>query len=375
MAPREQNKVPRELMKTQRERPDVWLARRGGLVELLRLPALGMRAVTGTRNWMYDHRLLPSVTLDAPVVSVGNLTVGGTGKTPMVVWLAQEFARRGRRVGLLSRGYGAWETGAGLNDEGRLLAELLPGVPHIQRPDRVAGGRELLLLGVDLILLDDGFQHRRLKRDLDLVLIDAMRPFGLPDPDDQGRPVCDVLPRGLLREDTGSLKRAQAVILTRSDGVSAERLSELEEQLEREAPGLPRSLARHRASGLRRGSERLELAQLRGKAVVLVSGLGNPAAFEKSARDLGAEVRGVHTFADHHEYTESDVQPLLAEDSELLVTAKDAVKLETLGLPHLVLEVEFEITRGERVLAALLDALPESSQEQRLAAQHAGLHG
>jgi tetraacyldisaccharide 4'-kinase len=358
-----------------RARHDERLAQSGGVLEVLRLPAALMRLITATRNWLYDRGLLPGSRLDAPVVSVGNLSVGGTGKTPMVIWLVRELQLRERRVGLLSRGYGKQRASTELNDEGRLLAAQLPGVPHVQDPDRVAGGRELLQRGVDVVVLDDGFQHRRLVRDMDLVLIDATRPWGLPAAAAGADPVRALLPRGLLREDPSSLARASAAVITRSDALDAADLERLEAELEAIAPGIPRALAEHRPCGLRRGAERLELEELAGREVLLVSGIGNPQAFERSARTLGAVVRGVHPFPDHHEFLADELAPLLEEEGELLVTSKDSVKLEALGVPHLVLEVELVITRGEKVLAALLDALPPSDAELRRRALHEGLHG
>ncbi|MCB9916692.1 MAG: tetraacyldisaccharide 4'-kinase [Planctomycetes bacterium] len=354
-------------------RPEEWLARRGGARELLRVPAALFGALACARNGLYDVGLLPAARLPAPVVSVGNLTVGGTGKTPMVVHLARELSRRGRRVGLLSRGYRKQHDS--LNDEGLLLAELLPDVPHVQDADRVRGAHALLQRGVDVVLLDDGFQHRRLARDLDLVLLDATRPWGLPAPDDGAAPLRALLPRGLLREAVRSLARANALVITRSDALAPAALAALEAELQREVPGVARLLAEHRPSALRDGATRLAPNALAGRAVRLVSGIGNPAAFEATARGLGADVRGVHAFPDHHAYRADELAALAEPGVALLVTAKDAVKLAALGVPHLVLEVELAITRGAQVLAALVDALPPSLAEARRMAQHEGLHG
>ena len=169
------------------------LARRGGAVELLWLPALLFGAAARLRGWLYDHRLLPIRQLDTPVVSIGNLSVGGTGKTPMVAHVASRLQEMGLRPGVLSRGYGRGD--AEQNEEACLLERLLPGVPQVQDPDRVAGGERLQELGVDVIVLDDGFQHRRLGRDLDICLVDATRPWGLPAMGHE--PVRAPLPRGL----------------------------------------------------------------------------------------------------------------------------------------------------------------------------------
>ncbi|HVJ81035.1 MAG TPA: tetraacyldisaccharide 4'-kinase, partial [Planctomycetia bacterium] len=165
---------------------------------------------TFLRNLAYDSGWTKTHFVAAPVVSIGNLTVGGTGKTPMATWFVRELVAAGRRPALLSRGYGG---GGGPNDEALVLAAELPDISHAQGPDRVGAAKRLLAnQEADAFVLDDGFQHRRLGRDLDVVLLDATAPFGGDW----------TLPRGLLRESAGGLCRAHAVILTRADSVSPE---------------------------------------------------------------------------------------------------------------------------------------------------------
>ncbi|MEZ6019920.1 MAG: tetraacyldisaccharide 4'-kinase [Planctomycetota bacterium] len=171
------------------------LARRGGWVELLRLPAGLAAGAAGLRRRLYDRGVLRSHAAGVPVLSVGNIAVGGTGKTPFVVSLVEWLALRGLRPAVLSRGYGR-AAGAQLNDEGLMLAARFPDLLQEQDADRVAGARRLVARGAQVIVLDDGFQHRRLQRDWDGVLIDASRPFGLPAPPDGGAPVAAHLPRG-----------------------------------------------------------------------------------------------------------------------------------------------------------------------------------
>lgn len=350
------------------------LARRGGAIEWLRAPAALFGGLARVRAALYDRRLLPVVRVAAPVVSVGNLTVGGTGKTPAVIAIARELARRGRRPGVLARGYRR-AAREGSNDEGRLLARKLPGVPYLERADRVEGAQKLVDAGCDVIVLDDGFQHRRLARDLDLVLVDATRPFGLP-PSAAGEPaVRALLPRGLLREPPGALARADALAITRADQVPPEALDALERELWQLAPGRPILRAAHRPRALRGPAREEPPEALAGRPVRLVSGIGNPAAFERTAHALGARVVGVHRFGDHHDFRREELEPLLAPGVPLLVTAKDAVKLEALGVPHLTLDVEWTWLSGEEVLEALLDALPPSEGESRRAAAHGGLSG
>ena len=355
-------------------------------------------AVSGLRGAFYDRGWLPRERVDAPVISVGNLTAGGTGKTPMVAWLARELIRRGLRPGIVSRGYrkrgqGA-ETGAGPNDEALELAAALGDVPHEQNPDRAEAARALLG-AVDVIVLDDGFQHRRLARDLDLVLVDATRPWGLAAADG-GEPVRALLPRGLLREHPGALARADALCLTRCDQVAAAQLDALERELERSAPGVPLLRAEHRPVRLREvgpGGAVLGLETLAGASVRLVSGIGHPAAFEATVAGLGATVVEHRRFPDHHAYTAEQARALLADPegtrARLITTAKDAVKLGALldadgdlgsgggvrGARACALEVELELTAGAPVLAALLDALPESRARRERRTLHEGLHG
>lgn len=343
-------------------RSEYRLARRGGSVELLRIPALVFGAAACARRGAYDRRWLPSARLPVPVISVGNLSTGGTGKTPMCAWLVRELTARGMRPGILSRGYRATN---GANDEALLLAHECPGVPHVQDARRVRGGRALVDRGVDVIVLDDGFQHRRLQRDVDLVLIDATRPWGLPRVDANREPVRALLPRGLLREPPSSLARADAIVITRTEQVSAREVAELERAIERCAPGRPLARARHAARRLRDEHARAEpIESLAGREVDLVSAIGNPEAFEASVRATGAIVRAHRMYPDHHAYRREDLDdlgPSALSPRPLVTTAKDAVKLVPLGVAFLALEIELEIVDGRPVLEALLDAVHTGS--------------
>lgn len=358
-------------------RPDALLARRGGGVELLRLPAAVYGVLVGLRGRLYDRGWLPATRLNVPVVSVGNLTAGGTGKTPMCHWLAGELARRGRRPGLLSRGYrGSARADQPGNDESLLAAALLPDVPRVENPDRVAGAEALLERGVDVIVLDDGFQHRRLARDVDLVLVDATRPWGLPPPPGGGSSVRAFLPRGLLREPPSALSRADALVLTRADQCAPELLAAFEEELQEIAPGKPLVHAVHRPWRLRSlTGEARALGELQGRSVDLVSGIGNPDAFERTVRLLGADVRAHRRLADHHAYDGSELEGLGGAGRWIVTTAKDAVKCAAGPAELFVLDVRLEVVRGAGQLAALLDALPASARGRERANLHGGLHG
>ena len=177
----------------------------------LRLAEVPYAAVMRLRNGLYDWSVLGSCRAGVPVVSVGNLTLGGTGKTPMVAWLASWFRRRGAAVAILSRGYRAGS--GGQNDEALELAHGLPGVLHLQDPQRVRAARHAVEEHhCQVLLLDDAFQHRRIARDVDIVLLDALEPFGWER----------VFPRGMLREPLAGLARAQVVALSRADAVDVE---------------------------------------------------------------------------------------------------------------------------------------------------------
>lgn len=359
-----------------RARIDRRLAQRGGALELLRLPSALFAGLSRLRAAGYERGWLARVAVLVPVVSVGNLTAGGTGKTPFVAALARRLGARGRRIGILSRGYGAARDAAGReNDEARWYRAHLPEVELVQDPDRVRGAEELMERGVDLILLDDGFQHRRLARDLDLVLVDATRPWGLPPPSGGGAPVQACLPRGLLREPPGALARADALVITRSDQIEPRALDALRAELERVAPGRALLCGVHRPARLRAPDGRgLGLAELSGREVDAVSAIGNPEAFERTLARLGARVQQHRAFPDHHLYSGADLEGLGAGGRWLVTTEKDAVKLAGLRPLH-VLGTDFELSEGAAVLDALLDALPPSDEGRRRRALHEGLHG
>ncbi len=358
-----------------RTAPTDWtrrLARRGGGIELLHAPAVLFGGIVRARRALFDLGLLPVARLPVPVVSIGNLTAGGTGKTPTAAWVVRELVRRSRRPGILSRGYGAVEGGP--NDEASLLSRLCPGVPHVQDPKRARGGAQLVGHGVDVVVLDDGFQHRWLARDLDLVLVDALRPWGLPRVEGAAA-VRALLPRGLLREPPSSLERADAIVITRSDQVPAAEIERLEAEVARLAPGRPLARAVHTPRAWRtEAGEEHPLASLADKKVDVLTALGNPDAFEATLRGLGLAVREHRALPDHHRFTAADLEGL-GKGRPLVVSGKDAVKLDALGAAYWCLEIDLSVTSGAAPLQALLDALPQSEGERRRDALHEGLHG
>ena len=298
--------------------------------------SLAYSAGTALRRVAYDRGLRRVERLAVPVVSVGNLTVGGTGKTPLVIWLVEQARLAGRRPGVLARGYGRAK-GAALNDEGALLAARFPDLPQVQDPDRVAGGRRLCAVGdVDLVILDDGFQHRRLHRDLDLVCVDAREPF------DGGLQ----LPAGDLRESPRALRRADAVVLTRASRASPIELADCVRRVVGAAGrALPVHAADHRALDLveRPSGQSLPLDALAARRVHLLSAIARPATFAETVAALGATVVRHRIEADHHIHDPAVVRRLAdaaAQDRALLiVTEKDEVKLHGLDVPRLVLRI------------------------------------
>lgn len=306
------------------------------------------------RNWLYDLGWLRVERVGVPVVCVGNLTVGGTGKTPCVEYIADYYRRQERVVAIVSRGYGG---AGGRNDEARVLEDNLPDVPHLQGADRVALAHTAIEeLESELLVLDDGFQHRRLARDLDVVLVDATNPAGYGH----------LLPRGLLREPLAGLRRAGLVILTRCDQVAGEERQRLRTWLARYTRQ-PVLTSCHRPANLLDadgGSEALD--GLRGRPVLGFCGLGNPEGFRRTLLDLGADLREFLPYPDHHPYTREDVADLarrasaLPPDALLLTTQKDLVKLRVAALgdrPLRALRIRLHLEDGADELHRRLDAL------------------
>jgi len=321
----------------------------------LTLAALGYGAAVRLRSAGYGLGLLRVHRLPCGVVCVGNLTVGGTGKTPTVITLARrltEGGRTGSGVAVVSDGRDLFRDWRRAGDEAVLLVKSLPGVPIVIGGDRVAAGRlAVQRFGPDTLLLDDGFQHRQLHRDLDLVMLDATDPFG------GGR----LLPRGRLREPVAALQRAHAVILSRTD--QASELAGLRRRLEQVIPGAPQVLTRHRPSSLTdlTGSWERPPESLRGRRVLAMSGIGNPLAFHRTLADLGAVLAAALAFPDHHPYGPADLARVDAAAREagaelIVTTAKDAIRTPAgvSSRPVLVLRVDLEITEGADLLERLL---------------------
>jgi tetraacyldisaccharide 4'-kinase len=318
----------------------------------------------------YASGLLHAERLPVPVISVGNLSFGGTGKTPTVISLVRDLVRHGRRPAVLTRGYGRQGSAplilvgpeVGLpssqaGDEPLELASRLPGVPIVVDAERVRGGRLALARGADTLVLDDGFQHLALARDLDLVLVDAGDPWA------GGR----LPPRGRLREPLSSLRRASAVVVTKlpEGGPGEDRLASIRATVAGLAPGLPVLGARLAVTRLHTLEGRLGPEALAGQRVLAFAGIGRPGGFEELLGAAGAEIVASDWLRDHHPYRPAEVAGLVARaetlDAAPVTTAKDAVKLPV-GAPVWVVEVEMVPLEGTwRSLWRLLrEAVPGS---------------
>lgn len=324
--------------------------------------SLAWRAGNALRGWSYRSGLRRQVHVGVPVISVGNLTMGGTGKTPMVQWLAHQLSRMNLSVAILAHGYGPG------GDDELLPADLAAEgiVRHAGRHRADLARRVVVEQRPDVILLDDGFQHRRLHRDLDILLIDALDPISnghLP-------------PRGLLREPPSAARRADWIVVTRADQAGPRELERLALILERTVPGVPVARARHRAVELRNlWNGRLSPPEaLDGRPVYGFCGIGNPEGFRRTVAGLGAQVTRFRAYRDHHAYTPRDLRQIDAEAQEflaetLVTTEKDAGKLDSdaFTLTPLALKVELEFLEGQAALWSAVRALLPQTTEIRQA--------
>ncbi len=306
------------------------------MIHILQPLALGWRLGVALRLQAYRRGWLKTRRLARPVVSVGNLTVGGTGKTPFVAWLTERLQRRGLRPVVLTRGYKRRSRDKVIaidasdrapdprevGDEPAWLARSLPQVPIVVGADRYAAGRLAeQRFAVDVHILDDGFQHLSLARDVDLLLLDVTQEFS------EGA----LVPAGRLREPRSALRRAHAVVLTRVDQADPK---SLEEQVRRINPRADVFHATTELCALRDlGSDRqVPLEALRGAPVMSFCGIGNPRAFFADLKRWGYTVAGQSVFSDHHVYTISDVASLQARARQcgakaLMTTEKDSLNL------------------------------------------------
>lgn len=359
---------------------------RDGIVPLLPLALLILLSwVYGlcvrARLWMHRRGLLRAGRIDAVVMSVGNLTLGGTGKTPFVIYLARRLRERGIPVAIIAQGYGR-KAAAGLlvsegggplvsaeevGDEAYLFAERLPDIPVLVSRDRVrVGTLAVSRFGSRVIILDDAFQCLGVRREVDLVLVDATRRLRTDR----------LFPAGYLREPAGGIARASAVVVTRVDESDRDWEKELVSMDAVRTLPIDPVECRFRPMWLFQllAGERRSLEWLRGRPVIALSGIGNPASFERTLCGLGAEVVSSLRYPDHWWYRARDLEEAqqraaAAGAQAVITTEKDAVRIAAAGIddvmggrdpagtkaPVLVLVVELEVARGEEGLWGLID--------------------
>ena len=350
------------------------------LLVLLKGLSFVFGAVVAIRGLLYDFGILRRYPLGIQVISIGNVTAGGTGKTPVTEIFARTLAAEGRKVAILSRGYRRKEAplwmrlftqvvskplvvsdgrrilldAATGGDEPYMLASNLPGVAVVVDRDRVKAGRYAIKrLGCDTLILDDGFQYQKLRHSVEVVLVDSTNPFGNGN----------LLPRGILREPAKHLKRADIVFLTKCRGdVSAVR-----DEVRRYNRKAEIVECNHVPKSLRDvwSREELPLSWLEGKTSCTLSGIASPKGFENSLRHLGAKVVWCERYADHHRYDASEVLYALNRTADmgadaLVTTEKDAVRfprLETAPVKCLYLRIAIEILSGKKSFKSIIDRI------------------
>ena len=359
------------------QRPVDYKGSQGTMIVLWLLRQLSRiyKAVVQFRHFLYANGIFRHHTLGCQVISVGNLTVGGTGKTPVVEIFARELQKAGRKVAILSRGYKKVEPSFGeklvdrillrsygqpprvvsdgskllldsamSGDEPYMLASNLPNVCVLVDKNRVKSGRYAInKLGCDTLILDDGFQYLSLKHRVEIVLVDKTNPFGNEK----------VLPRGILREPITNIKRAGFIFITKSDGQGVEELKNRLRQLNRRADIIE---CRHCARYLQNvfTAERKALTYLDGLKVSVVSGIAAPGGFESELEKGGATIIDRNRFTDHHRYSEQEIIDIINKGAKLkvdaiLTTEKDAVRFPRLSrcdVPVYFLRVDIEILSG-----------------------------
>jgi tetraacyldisaccharide 4'-kinase len=323
-------------------------------------------AAVNIRSALYRSGIFKTQIVGVPVISVGNITTGGTGKTPLVEWIAKNLSARRQRVCVLTRGYRRTNPSERLvvsdstqivcdvtqsGDEAMMLAESLLGEAAVVcDADRVAGARWAVQnLDADVLILDDGFQHLRIARDLDIVTVDTTNPWG------NGR----LLPAGILREPVGNLKRADCIIVTRADDPAA---ADLQEQISQttDGPVFRATALIHRITPFNSPETEAGKAAIPKQPIAAFCGIGNPEAFFQQLRTEGFDLRHTEAFRDHHKYSQTDIDRLTeraagAGSQALITTAKDAVKLRSLHftLTPYVAEMQIQVADGDELLALI----------------------
>lgn len=335
--------------------------------------AVTFSVLVRSRNFLYDFGLLPTQRPTPKVISVGNLTVGGTGKTPFVWWLANALQARGYQVGILNRGYKGSQTGtfvvgaqgevwaspAEVGDEAVMLAQTFPGVVIAGKNRMAAAELACQDFQTDIVLVDDGFQHRRLQRDIDVLLMNASHG-------QRGLGNGWLLPAGPLREPRSSIRRADIVVFTKGRPRAQKMRNEFGSKPIFYADLKPTALVQSVQHKWRERS----LVLLEHRRVLAVAGIADPVSFYGMLRDLEVELTQVLSFPDHHAYTQADWQTILAASRScdfIVTTEKDLVKLEQFPFPAgklVALRVRMEIGDAEQLLIAIERQLEQTTVKE-----------
>lgn len=309
------------------------------------------------RNFLYSKNCLKPNHTSAAVFSIGNITAGGTGKTPLVIWLCKFLKQKQVKCAILTRGYKTHTQKQTLTDEPAILAESCPQAKVIVNPNRVeAADKAINDIGANVLIMDDGFQHRRLHRDLDIITIDGTCPFGY------GK----LLPAGLLREPAASLKRANAVVITRCDQISESESKQIEKSLQLINPDMIIARSIHAPIYIKSiTGEEISLEKLRNRKIFAFCGIGNPEAFLNTIKNTGADLAGSRTYNDHYNYTEHCLTDISGQARRLkadliLTTQKDWSRITPpasapKSIPFAYLAVEIEFLAGEDKLKQLIE--------------------
>ena len=331
---------------------------------LLTIISAGYIVIINLRNFLYSKGLLKTHKTEAVVISIGNITAGGTGKTPLVIWLCDFLRENNIEPAVLTRGYKTGRKESGI-DEPAVILQNCPKIKVIVNPNRATGARLAIeKFGSKVLIIDDGFQHRRLARDIDIVTIDATEPFGC------GK----LLPAGVLREPVSSLKRADAVVLTHCCLQSSQQIEEIENQIRRENSGLIIAKTIHQPiSIIFRDGKEAPTEYLAGKRVFTFCGIGNPEGFFKTVENIGAKITGRETFDDHYRYSKEDIGRICKRAADLqaeliITTEKDWTKITCLNIKENInigyMKIKIHFIEGLEQLTDLIEKAVEGKISQ-----------
>lgn len=308
------------------------------------------------RNKLYDFSIFKTRKVNAAVVSIGNITTGGTGKTPLVAYLCNHFTQEGVATAVLTRGYKTRKDD--FADEPAMLVKAAPKAKVIVNPDRFASAKKAIAEhNAKLLIMDDGFQHRKLARDVNIVAIDATEPFGREK----------ILPAGLLREPVESLARADAVIITRINQTQPQRIAHIKERISAIKSDMVFATAVHKPVYAKLiKDKRISLDELAEKKVYAFCGIGNPDAFFQTLGELFLNIVGTKVYNDHHNYTDEDIETICRngrykQADMIITTQKDWTKtallcMEKFDIPIAHLAVELEFIDGRQEIISLIES-------------------